>query len=48
MGFRVWYCYEKLIETTEREVIWELIQSSAVECGLQDVKDDITEEWREW
>ena len=37
-----------LIETVERENIWELIQTSAVECGLQDPADDITEEWREW
>ena len=37
-----------LIETVERESIWELIQTSAVECGLQDPADDITEEWREW
>ena len=37
-----------MIETEERENIWELIQTSAVECGLQDPSDDITEEWREW
>ena len=37
-----------LLETEERENIWELIQNSAVECGLQEVADDITEEWREW
>lgn len=37
-----------LIETVEREAIWELIQSSAVDCGLQDVPEDVTEEWREW
>ena len=37
-----------MIETEERENIWELIQTSAVECGLQDPTDDITEEWREW
>ena len=37
-----------LLETEERENIWELIQTSAVECGLQDPADDITEEWREW
>ena len=39
------YC---LIETEERESIWELIQTSAVECGLHDPADDITEQWREW
>ena len=37
-----------LLETEERENIWELIQNSAVECGLTDPEDDITEEWREW
>ena len=37
-----------MIETVERENIWTLIQTSAVECGLQDPADDITEEWREW
>ncbi len=37
-----------MIETEERENIWELIQTSAVECGLQNYSDDITEEWREW
>lgn len=37
-----------MIETEERESIWELIQTSAVECGLQNPADDITEEWREW
>ena len=37
-----------MIETEERENIWELIQTSAEECGLQDPTDDITEEWREW
>lgn len=37
-----------LIETDARERIWEIIQSSAVACGLTDTSDDITEEWREW
>ena len=37
-----------MIETDERENICELIQSSAVACGLQNPADDITEEWREW
>ncbi len=37
-----------LLETEERENIWALLQTSAVECGLQDPADDITEEWREW
>ena len=37
-----------LIETDARESIWEVIQASAVACGLQDAPDDVTEEWREW
>ncbi len=37
-----------IIETMEREAIWEIIQTAAVECGLTDPADDITEEWREW
>ena len=39
------YC---MIDTMEREAIWEIIQNSAVECGLSDPSDDITEEWRDW
>ena len=39
------YC---LLETEERESIWEIIQNSAVERGLTNPEDDITEEWREW
>ncbi len=37
-----------LIETEERETIWEVIQESAVEAGLNEEIDDVTEEWREW
>jgi hypothetical protein len=37
-----------LLETEERENICELIQNSAVEAGLTDPEEDITEEWREW
>lgn len=37
-----------LIETDAREAIWEIIQTSAVDCGLQNVSEDITEEWRDW
>ena len=37
-----------LIETGEREAIWEVIQTSAVDFGLQECDEDITEEWREW
>ena len=32
---------------TVRDIL-EVIQASAVDCGLQDVPDDVTEEWREW
>ena len=39
------YC---LIETDAREEIWQIIQESAVECGLSDTIEDVTEEWREW
>ncbi len=37
-----------LIETEARDAIWEIIQTSAVDCGLKEYGDDITEEWREW
>ncbi len=37
-----------LIETLEREGIWQIIQGSAVECGLSSPADDVTEAWREW
>ena len=37
-----------LIETAAREGIWDIIQTSAIDCGLQEYEDDITEEWREW
>ena len=37
-----------LIETEEREAIWEVIQESAIARGLKEYEDDITEEWREW
>ena len=37
-----------LIETGEREAIWEIIQTGAIDCGLQEASDDITEEWRDW
>ena len=39
------YC---LIETDARDEIWQIIQDCAVECGLSDPSEDITEEWREW
>lgn len=37
-----------LIETDAREEIWQIIQDSAVECGLSPEVEDVTEEWREW
>lgn len=39
------YC---LIETDAREEICQIIQDSAVECGLSSPVEDVTEEWREW
>ena len=39
------YC---LLETEERESICEIIQESAIACGLSDPSDDITEEWRDF
>lgn len=37
-----------LIETDAREEIWQIIQDSAIECGLSPAIEDVTEEWREW
>ena len=37
-----------MIQTDIREEICEIIQSSAIECGLKNYDEDITEEWREW
>ena len=37
-----------LIETSEREAIWEIIQHSALDCGLSTTEEDITGEWRDW
>ena len=41
-------CDYELIETDAREAIWEVIQTGAIECGLETDEDDITAEWREW
>ena len=38
----------ELIETEEREWLWEAIQKAAEDCGLQDVPEDVTGEWRDW
>ncbi len=37
-----------MIETEEREMLWEAIQNCAEECGLKNAPYDVTEEWREW
>ena len=37
-----------LIETDAREAICEVIQASAVDRGLKEYGEDITEDWREW
>lgn len=37
-----------LIETDAREAICEVIQTSAIDCGLKEYGDDVTEEWRDW
>lgn len=37
-----------MIETGEREALCEIIQRAAEESGLQDIPEDVTEDWREW
>lgn len=37
-----------LIETEQRKSICEFINETAIDRGLQDRSEDITEEWREW
>jgi len=37
-----------LIDTEVREAIYEIIQNSAIDCGLKNYDEDITEEWRDW
>lgn len=39
------YCF---IETEEREMLWEFIQTTAIDAGLEAHSEDITEEFREW
>ncbi len=41
-------CDYSLIETDQREDLCELINSAAIEAGLDSDEFDITEEWREW
>lgn len=37
-----------MLETDERENICVLVQDFAVACGLADIPDDVTGEWREF
>lgn len=37
-----------MIETVEREAICEVTQEAAVAAGLQDIPEDVTEQWRDW
>lgn len=37
-----------MIETGERERICDILQESALACGLQTDSNDITEEWRDF
>ena len=37
-----------MIETDEREAICALIQGAALDTGLPETDDDVTEPWREW
>ena len=37
-----------MIETDEREAICEILQGAALDAGLPETDDDITEPWREW
>ena len=37
-----------LIETDQREDLFVFIQEKAINAGLTNMDEDITEEWREW
>lgn len=41
-------CDYSLIETEEREMLWEFIQTTAIAHGLKNYTDDITEDYRDW
>lgn len=42
-------CDEALIETMQREEIWDIMQTAYVEQALAVPESgDVTEEWREW
>lgn len=41
-------CDYSLIETDQREYLCSFIEEAAIEAGLPQPNDDITEEWREW
>lgn len=37
-----------MIETDQREDICTIIQEAAEACGLREIPDDVTEQWRDW
>lgn len=39
---------DALIETGEREALYDVIQRAAEQAGLREVPEDVTEPWREW
>ena len=41
-------CDGGLIETEQREQLWELITAAATDAGLVTEEHDITERWRTW
>jgi hypothetical protein len=41
-------CEGELIETDQREMICELINSTTARRGFISADEDVTEEWREW
>ena len=48
LALNEWNEPNDFIGTEEREWLWEVIQQSAVDCGLKHAPDDVTEAWREW
>ena len=48
LALNAWNEPNDFIETEEREWLWAFIQRSAVDCGLKNAPDDVTEAWREW
>lgn len=41
-------CDFALIETEEREMLWDFIQNTAIQSGLRHYSADITEDFRDW